>query len=367
MSSAPKSKITIIAVAVSNYHYLTELPGAIQDVEELEEILVYSEKTALFSPNQFIKVTDPSSSDLREVINDYVRGVSKHDEILIFYFSGHGTPISDRDFGLCTIDSVPHPTQELILPLSVVKFSDLLLNLNVGNITPIIIIDACYSGFAGKTLLSPSEVITSMRNEIHMQQASKFALLTSCNEIQESIDTPLGGIFSQYLVEIARGIYPVGNSSSRFLSLQDIFPELEDRVMNYTGGNVTPRLFLGPTLPKFNFVKNVGYSPNTEILAPYLIRVLKALWSDGNDIKLSPRQIDHLCGKGAYGNNSKLCLKPWALIEKDPETNSRRLTQRGKEFMLGKVELPKKIEKDQNTGDYKPAPNTNYLKITDYK
>jgi hypothetical protein len=284
--STSKSKVTIIAVAVSDYLEMEYLPGTLNDVQRLKEILVESEKTALFSPEQFIEVIDPTAEQLREKINDYVINASTRGEILIFYFSGHGTSIGSRDFGLATIDTVLHPTQGSILPLSVIKFSDLLLTLNIGNITPIFIIDSCYSGIAGRTLPTPDEVIASMKNEIHMQQASKYALLTSCTDIQESIETPFGGIFSHYLVEIASGVIPVGNTAARFLTIQDIFPELEDRVMSYSEGSVTPRLFLGPTLPEFDLVKNVGYAPRSESLAPYLICVLKVLWNDGNEMEL---------------------------------------------------------------------------------
>lgn len=367
MSATPTFKVTIIAVGVSTYQNLAELPGAVEDVTRLRELLVVSPKTALFSDSQFIEVIDPSAEELRSVINDYVNGVSNHGEILFFYFSGHGAPIGRKDFGFFASDTVIHEGSGSILPFSVLKFSDLLHTINISNITPIIVIDACYSGLAGHALeIQPTEMISTMKNEIHSEYASKYALLTSCTEYQTAIDTSIGGIFSHYLIEIAMGVIPTANQNKQFLNLHDIFPYLEERVMSYTGGEVTPRLYLGAMLPEFHFVKNASYSPRVEMFAPYLVCILQALLNKNKGKGLSPSEILKACGEGAYGNHNKLSLGPWSLVETNADTGKRILNDRGKNFLLGKQTIPRRIQVDQRTEKWVREKSSDDVSISDF-
>lgn len=367
MGSSSTPNITIISVAVSDYREMEPLPGTLNDVHRLKELLVESDKTALFKSDQFFEIIDPTAEDLRGVINRYVIDTSNKNEILIFYFSGHGVPIGRNDFGFCTIDTKFHPDSNAVLPLSIIKFSDIMQTLYPSNITPVIIIDACYSGIAGHSLeIPPLDMITLMRDEMHSQYGIKYALLTSCADYQTTTTSSFGSLFSHYLVEVATNLIESETSNKMFLSLQDIYPELESKVMAYSSGEITPRLFLGESLPEFNLVKNVSYSPRRESLAPYLIRVMRAFWNEGIERELSPGEISDLCGKGAYGNHNKLSLNPWSLVEDNPITKKRKLTKRGKKFLLGELDLPKRIELDQDAQDFVPAPNTEYVNISDY-
>ncbi len=364
MKSNPTSNVSIIAIAVSSYQNMRELPGTITDIYRLKELLVESDETALFKEDQFTELIDPTAEDFRNKINNYVADEGNQGNVLIFYFSGHGVPIGRNDFGFCTIDSQLHPKQDRILPLSVVKFSDLLNTLSISNITPIIIIDACYSGIVGRAMgTSPSEVISIIKDEIHTQNASKYALLTSCTEFQETDDTPNGGIFSHYLIDIANNPRSSGTIRKRLLSLKDIFPELEERVTRYSEGNVTPRLYLGSTLPDFPLVVNSQYDPISYSLTGHLIKVLDALWNNGNERLLTTADIDRICGKGAYGNHSKLSYEQWELVEDGDTPRTRRLSKKGEKFMQGKLEVPRTIEKDPKSGKYIPANNTAYVNI----
>ena len=148
------SRITILAVGVEKYDHMKRLWGPRKDVEQLRSLLTENTQTALFDPVQFREFYDPTVSDLAKAINEYTLERSAGGDILIFYFSGHGVPIGRDDFGFCTTDTVVHPVEQAALPLTVVKYSELIRTIDIANIVPVIIIDACYSGVAGRSLLT---------------------------------------------------------------------------------------------------------------------------------------------------------------------------------------------------------------------
>lgn len=343
------------------------LRGPEQDVKNLKWLLVENTKTALYHPNQFIELANPDSSELRQFINEYVMGRSAEGDILVFYFSGHGVAIGRDDFGFCTTDTVVHPINGVTLPLSVVKFSELLSSIYLANVIPIIIIDACYSGIAGKSLnIPPIEVISNMQHQIHSFEASSCALFCSCSDTQLSTDTPAGGIFSYYLVEVAsEGLSSNDGTNKQYLTLTDIYPLLSEKVLKYTGDTI-PRLYVGPTLPAFPLVINTQFVVRRYSLSPTYIHILEELWNNGNEQSLSPEQIGKLCGHSAYCNHNKLSFAPWQLLETIPNSRRRRLTERGRQFIRGDIEVPKVVLQDPRTNEVIAAENSEFVEYANF-
>ena len=356
------SRVTVLAVGVENYQNMRRLRGPINDISNLRQLLVESNDTALYEAHQFIKLHNPTTEELRSVVSDYTLQRSARGDILVFYFSGHGKPVGRDDFGFCATDTLIHPGVNTVLPLTVFKFSDLLESLSIMDVTPVVIIDACYSGSASSALhISPRDAIITMQSEIRRVTASNHALLCSCSDMQVSFESPTGGVFSQYLFEIAsEGI----QSRNKFLlGLQDMFPLLTERIET-DPADANPRLYLGDTLPDFPFVKNVGYTTQTERFTSYLKQILNKLWNNGNERELSRNEILTEVGTGAYGNHSKLSYAPWLLVEDNPENRKRRLTTRGRKFVQGKITIPQTIQKDPITNEWLDAPDTNYIDIS---
>ena len=366
--SNPSSRVTILAVGVSYYSdpHFRELKGPISDIENLKWLLIENTRTALYEPNQFNELHNPDSGELRQFINEYIMGRSAEGDILIFYFSGHGVPIGRDDFGFCTSDTIVHPGNNVTLPLSVVKFSELLSSINIANIVPVVIIDACYSGIAGKQLsIPPTEAISNMQHQVHSVAASSYALLCACSANQTTIDTSVGGIFSHYLVDVASHGLPISEVNKPLLTLSDIFPKLSEKVLTHSG-DIIPRLYLGNTLPDFPLVKNTKFAFRRYSLSPTYIRILQELWNNGNERDLSPDEIGKLCSYGAYCNHNKLSFSPWQLVETIPETRRRRLTERGRQFMQNNLDVPKTVIQDPRNDVVVPANGTSQVKYRDY-
>lgn len=350
------SRVSIIAIGVNKYNdpFLPRLQGAHKDVEKIKNILVKNKKTALYKPQQFLDLRDPNSTLVKQTINQYVLDRSADGDILIFYFSGHGVAIGRDDFGFCTTDTVIHPRSKTALPFSVVKFSEVMQSLNAANVIPVFILDACYSGIAGKTLsIPPIEAISMIQNQTHTLAASSYALLCSCSELEATLDSPDGGIFSNQLFKTLLDGLDKSESNESMLSLHDIFNKLSENVLR-NAIDLTPRMYLGHTLPKFPFSLNTKYKVKTLTLSPFYVSILRALWNDGRERELTPDEISTFCGKGAYGNHSKLRLEPWQLVETVPNSKKHRLTKRGKAFMQNKLKIPLKIFQDQKTREWAP-------------
>jgi len=342
------SRVTIIAVGINKYQdpHLPRLRGAYKDVEKIKNILTKNKKTAVFTSKQFIELRDPTSIEFKKKINEYVFDRSADGDILILYFSGHGVAIGRDDFGFCTPDTIIHPISKIALPFSVVKFSEILQSLNIASVIPIIIIDACYSGVAGKRLkIPPVEAISTIQNQIHTVAASSYALLCSCSELELSIDTQDGGVFSSQLAKILIEGEEKDNADPSILTLHDVFNILSENVLS-TNINTIPRLYLGPTLPKFPFALNTKFKTKSLVMSPIYISILEALWNNGKPQSLTPDKIRDICGNGAYGNHSKLSLDPWQLVETINKPKRRKLTKRGELFMQNKIKIPKKIVRD---------------------
>jgi hypothetical protein len=337
------SRVTVMAVGVEAYTGMHRLRGSKVDVETLFNTLVRSPRTALYQNNPFIKLINPTSEELRTRLTSYALDRSAQGDILIFYFSGHGIPVGYDDFGFCTIDTIVHPQANSVLPLTVLKFSDLLGTLSIVGVVPVVIIDACYSGLAGEVLISAQKIITAMQTIITRTSASNYALLCSCSELQTTSDGHEGGFFSRCLFQLLdRGL----EHNPPLVSLRDLFNPLTQLVEEQA--EVNPRLFIGDTLTDFPISRNTLYTPQRYSLVSHLKKVILALWNDGNERELDRGEIQGFCGPGtgAYGNHNKLSYEPWQLVDNNPATRKRRLTEGGRLFVQGKLTIPRNIIKD---------------------
>ncbi len=337
-----------------------------------EECSCCDASLALFSPAQYIELPNPTSEALRQVISDYVYSRSAENDILLFYFSGHGSPIGSNDFAFCTIDTKPIEGEDFVLPMTAVKFTDILSTLWLKKITPVFIIDACYSGATGGSLsVAIDQLVDDLKGEVQRKYAGSYALLCSAPTDETVLDNPdgQGGFFSQAIVQIAQDGIENPNRRSPTIYLDQIYQPVRGLAEQSTY-TPYPMLFLGPTLPKFSIFKNVFYQPLEYRLQPHLVAVLRVLWNNGQLQELRPGQIaDQTGGKGSYGNHSKLSYSPWSLVDTVPGSKPklRRLTARGLEFMKGNLPVPRDVVLDVTTNDYIVKPGSEMIGIQDFE
>jgi len=363
MSKVALSQVNIIAVGVENYRYMRPLRGPRRDIERFLDLLIDSSPIGLYKQSQVKNLIDPDSTTLRENINDLVINRSAQGDVLIFYFSGHGVPIGHSDFGFCTIDTRFQDVAGSVLPLTVLRFRDLMDSLYIMNIIPVIIIDACYSGMVGNAISLPaSDAIMSMQRDLTRPNATNYALLCSCSDRQVSIGDNNGGIFSQTIFNVFEEGFDTHDTSKSKIYFQDVFHQITLRTCSIFADS-TPQLYLGETLPWIPIVKNSGYTPRREHFFPYMREIILTMWNSGEERELSRSEILETIGRGAYGNHRKLSCVGWGLIEDNPINHKRRLTDRGRQFARGEISIPDEVVFDSGANEYIASPDASLLSI----
>lgn len=358
------SLVSIIAFGCDNYDHLNRLNKVKEDLDRVRNIFCESEYS-IFRKENFQEIYNKTSGELREEIQKYLFSRSAEQDILILYFSGHGTAVGREDFGFCMKDAEIHPEDGVILPISVVKLSELNGTLYIKNVSVILFVDSCYSGQISKSLtIKPIEITKEMGTEFVSSYGSSCGLITSCTDVQQTLDI---GVISKALKDICEQ----GNSevNSPFLCFGDLSESLSERIDKFAKDESNSRVFIpSGKISKLPFCKNVQYVEPEEptiiysFTKPYL-ELLLAIWNDGKPIPLSPKEIlEKTNSASAYANHNKLSFFPWNLLETNKE-GKRILTNRGEEFILGKIKIPKSVTEYKNRKIWEATKGSPSIKV----
>lgn len=95
---------------------------------------------------------------------------------------------------------------------------------------------------------------------------------------------------------------------------------------------------------------------------PQFRRIIEELWNSGSPRTLSLDELAVLVGKGAYGDHSKLSYPSWDLVEHAVDNSHRRLTERGRHFAQGSLQIPEELDCDAAYNSV-PAPGSRMVTI----
>lgn len=359
------SIVTIIAVGCDHYEHLTTLSKVREDLNRFKQITCDS-KYSVYKESQYRELYDGTSTELREMIQNYLFERSADQDILVLFFSGHGTAIGRDDFGFCMKDAILHPEENVVLPTSVVKLSEIIGTLRIKDVSLILIVDSCYSGLISNAVeISFADMSGEMSSSLVASSGNLFGLITSCTDLQQTKDI---GVISKALQDICEQ----GTASdSPYINLGQLSEDFAQIIDNHAGGDSTSRLFI-PSGRIYNtpIARNVQYFPPREPVNIYsftnpFLKILIELWNDGSPLALSPNEILERTGSVyAYGNHSKLSLSAWNLVSDDND-GKRKLTQRGVDFINGRLKVPKTIIESKVTRECTVAEERGYLKVVD--
>lgn len=352
-------RTTVVAIGTSRYEHLPRLSGPRHDLDRVKKLFCTGRKTSIVSKDRFVTLEDSSSAEIRQWFSDYALSRTAPNDVLIVYFSGHGAVLPDGDFAFCTKETQFHFEYHTAVPTNLVRFSDLVQSLAAVHVDPVFIIDACFSGEAGAKIDDHTQ---RMQRTIQAETGSSYALLVSSTRFEVSVDSENGGVFSQLLADVAETGRSGDESRRRkpYLSLSDVFPELREKAASL--GEHVPQLFLGDTLTPVAIFKNKNYAPLTTTLSNGQLLVLRTLWNDGKPRSLSTADLQKM-GSTAHTTYMKLSYAPaWKLIEK-ADSRTRRLSERGVQFMQGKVQIPRTIQKDPVSGLWIALPSAEKVSI----
>lgn len=359
--------VTIIAFGCDHYNHIKVLSKVREDLDRAKEVLCLS-SYSVYQEKQYREVYDKTSVELRNEIQQYLFSRSADQDILILYFSGHGTAIGRDDFGFCMADALVHPNDGVILPTSVVKLSEIIGTLNIKNVSLILFIDSCYSGQISKQLIvSFPEIAGEMSKNLIAYSGSFFGLVTSCSDTEQIGDI---GVISKALKDICE---QGSEDNLPYLPLGYLSDNITERINGNAKGDSQSRVFIPPgrmsTLP---LCRNIQYSEPPEpvniysFTSPYL-KLLITLWNDGKPIALSPNEIlEKTSSQSAYANHNKLSFSPWDLV-RDSRNGKRELTQKGVAFIKGETKIPKIIVQNKTTRECRPAKGSPLLVVKEEK
>ncbi|MBW4685173.1 MAG: SUMF1/EgtB/PvdO family nonheme iron enzyme [Komarekiella atlantica HA4396-MV6] len=187
-----------LLIGVSEYELgLTSLPSASRDVEALKQVLIHPEMGE-FAAADVVVLTNPQRQVMERAIYTLFANRQKND-LLLFYFSGHGVKDESRNLFLSSGEtSLEHG--RLVTPTAVAaRFLHDSMNGSKSE-RQVIILDCCFSGAFpdGLTVKDDGSV------DVQAQLGSKGrAILTSSTSTQYSFEQEGSdlSIYTRYLVE----------------------------------------------------------------------------------------------------------------------------------------------------------------------
>lgn len=280
-ASAGEPQKWALLVGINHYKYgetygVSDLRGCLNDVADVHSLLVGK----LNFPEKNIKVLKDEQATRANIlsgIESWLVGQAKPNDIVVFYYSGHGSEVIDaqrlnqRDQSIVPQDG--RDPAGTIDDITGMDLNTALATLQTANST--FILDCCYSGSMRARRvgvvrsLPPLErkraeaaqsrtVQTSEPTGIRPSRAS-YALLAACAPNELSIETDLGGqqhgLFTYFFCrELRRSVQPLtyrdlmDNLKSMVTSVQpDQHPQLEGAnvdLMVFANAHIAPRPYL---------------------------------------------------------------------------------------------------------------------------
>lgn len=184
-----------LLVGVSEYQPgLSSLPSAVEDAKAMAEVLRNPDMGG-FDDVKVLPNPDTQKLEI-EIYNLFAE--RSRDDLVLFYFSGHGVKDQDRSLYLATPQTIKN-TKGLVVPPTAVAASYLQQQLNSRCDRQVIILDCCYSGAIANGLKPKDEGEIDI---LAVLGGKGRAILTSSTSVQSSFEQEGGlSVYTQYLVE----------------------------------------------------------------------------------------------------------------------------------------------------------------------
>jgi uncharacterized caspase-like protein len=196
------AKIALL-IGVSEYEPgLNPLPGSVLDVDAMQRVLVHPEMGG-FAETDVITLKNPQRQEMEEAI--YRLFANRHkDDLLLFYFSGHG--IKDEQNKLYLATRTTHKDNGRLFKPSAVAATTLHESINDSRSQrQVIILDCCFSGAIAQGMMVKDDGIVNLQEYLG---GKGRAILTSSTSIEYSFGADAStneetglSIYTRYLVE----------------------------------------------------------------------------------------------------------------------------------------------------------------------
>ncbi|MEO0537195.1 MAG: GUN4 domain-containing protein [Cyanobacteria bacterium P01_A01_bin.123] len=192
-------KKVALLIGVSEYEPgLTPLPGALKDIEALQQVLVHPEMGG-FAETDITVLPNPQRQQMEDAIYDLFANRQKNDLILLF-FSGHGVKNDQGKLFLTTRETYKTQRGEL-RPTSAVRASFVHEQMtNSRSKRQIVILDSCFSGAFAEGMAAKDDGKVDLKAQLGGEGR---AVLASSSSVQYSFEQEGEdlSIYTRYLIE----------------------------------------------------------------------------------------------------------------------------------------------------------------------
>lgn len=193
-----------LLIGVSDYEPgLNPLPSSVKDVDALQRVLAHPELGG-FAETDITVLKNPQRQEMEEAIYQLFSN-RKKDDLLLFYFSGHGIKDENGRLYLATRVTRKDGSGRLIKPSSVAS-AYLHESINESRSQhQVIILDCCYSGAIAQGMMVKDDGTVNLKDYLG---GKGRAILTSSTSTEYSFGSEIVGhdndglsIYTRYLVE----------------------------------------------------------------------------------------------------------------------------------------------------------------------
>ncbi|MBC1237558.1 caspase family protein [Nostoc sp. 2RC] len=192
------AKVALL-IGVSEYEPgLNPLPSAVRDVEAMQQVLLHPEM-GCFTETDIMVLKNPQRQDMEEAIENLFAHRQK-DDLLVFFFSGHGIKDDTGRLFLATRTTRKSPRGDLIRSSAV---SAIFVHESMSRSRSkrqVIILDSCFSGAFAEGLSAKDDGTLNIREQLGGEGR---AVLTSSSSTQYSFEQQGSdlSIYTRYLIE----------------------------------------------------------------------------------------------------------------------------------------------------------------------
>ncbi|WP_375495670.1 SUMF1/EgtB/PvdO family nonheme iron enzyme [uncultured Nostoc sp.] len=191
------AKVALL-IGVSEYEPgLSPLPNAVNDVEAMQRVLVNPEMGG-FAEADVKVLKNPQRQEMENAIYELYANCQK-DDLVLFYFSGHGVTVESGDFYFST--SITRKNQGKLIPTSAVAATNVHSWMNQSKSKRLVVIlDCCFSGAFAKGLTVKDGGTVDLQQHLGGEGRAILTASTSTQYAFESDGLELS-VYTHYLVE----------------------------------------------------------------------------------------------------------------------------------------------------------------------
>ncbi|NMG05982.1 caspase family protein [Brasilonema sp. UFV-L1] len=220
------AKVALL-VGVSEYEPgLNPLPAAVKDVEAIQQVLLHTDIGGFVQADVTL-LTNPARQQMEEAIENLFAGRHR-DDLVLFFFSGHGIKDDTGRLYLATHKTRKNPQGDLIRS-SAVSASFVQESMSRSRSRrQVVILDCCFSGAFAQGLLVRDDGTVNIQEQLGGEGR---AILTSSSSTQYSFEQEGSelSIYTRYLVEgIQTGVADLDEDG--FISIDELHEYAKKKV-----------------------------------------------------------------------------------------------------------------------------------------